>query len=368
MLQEGSPVDQEAFRAAATEIVGAMKVYAYQIASREPDLLIENGVIVRQGIVAHRVPFSELLSVRRRKPWEEPLIASFFTSGVVIKSKSNRELYVGLPNAKVAEFTKDVELIQAKALGRKAIPKEQLSLMSTNDEKDHLASESSTQPQISQPEPATIANQRVYQVAHRLLGQLPTMVKEQVLALPEGSQSAFFEEYTRRRKLTILGYLCWLALGCHYAYIGGKWSAQIIFWLSWLSIVIGLVWWIIDFFRIPAMVRNHNRDAAIGALQDLRRVTPAGATPMPGGSMAPPGGSMAPPEGPPPVPSFSTPPPGSATRDAVPSNPSPANEGVSPSDSRRTSDRIRELKQMLDEGLITQAEFDEKKARVLSDL
>lgn len=122
----------------------------------------------------------------------------------------------------------------------------------------------------------------------KLFGQLPTMVKSEVMALPDSQRSAFFEEYTRRRKVTVLGYVAWLILGSHYAYIGGRWLVQVVFWLSSLSIVIGAVWWLIDLFRIPMMVRNHNRDVAIAVIQELQRVTPGQrppqASPLPPGT------------------------------------------------------------------------------------
>ena len=107
----------------------------------------------------------------------------------------------------------------------------------------------------------------------KLMGQLPSMVKEQLATLPTARQAAFFEEYTRRRKLTVLGYVAWLLLGSHYAYIGGRWGVQLIFWLSWATLVVGAGWWIVDAFRVPQMVRNHNRDVAILVLNDLRQVT-----------------------------------------------------------------------------------------------
>ncbi|MBI3706327.1 MAG: hypothetical protein HY246_01345 [Proteobacteria bacterium] len=61
--------------------------------------------------------------------------------------------------------------------------------------------------------------------------------------------------------------LCWLLLGSHYLYFG-RWLLQLVFWLT----LGGLgAWWIVDLFRLPAMLRRHaarveeKRDAAAAA-------------------------------------------------------------------------------------------------------
>lgn len=55
-------------------------------------------------------------------------------------------------------------------------------------------------------------------------------------------------------KNVVTAYLLWACLGAHYAYVG-KWGVQIFFWLSLGGL---LVWWAIDVFRIPSMVRKAN--------------------------------------------------------------------------------------------------------------
>ena len=49
-------------------------------------------------------------------------------------------------------------------------------------------------------------------------------------------------------------YLCWLFLGCHYAYLG-NWGLQILYWITFGGIGI---WALIDLFHIPSKVSNHN--------------------------------------------------------------------------------------------------------------
>ena len=60
-------------------------------------------------------------------------------------------------------------------------------------------------------------------------------------------------------KSTGLGYLCWI-FGCHYAYVN-KWGIQILFWLTAGGL---LIWWIIDFFRIPSLVKIYNLELGQG--------------------------------------------------------------------------------------------------------
>lgn len=49
-------------------------------------------------------------------------------------------------------------------------------------------------------------------------------------------------------------YLCFIFLGCHYAYLG-KWGLQILFWVT----IGGIGFWaLIDLFTIPSKINKHN--------------------------------------------------------------------------------------------------------------
>ena len=67
-------------------------------------------------------------------------------------------------------------------------------------------------------------------------------------------QVEFKEEFARRKKSVLVGYICWFFLGWHYAHVG-KWGIQFLFWLTAGGF---LAWWIIDFFREPGIVRRYN--------------------------------------------------------------------------------------------------------------
>jgi TM2 domain-containing membrane protein YozV len=50
-------------------------------------------------------------------------------------------------------------------------------------------------------------------------------------------------------------YLAWICLGSHYLYLGRP-IRQLLFWLTLGGL---LLWWLGDFFRLPAMIEKHNR-------------------------------------------------------------------------------------------------------------
>ena len=105
-------------------------------------------------------------------------------------------------------------------------------------------------------------------IPDRVRKNLPAFVLDEVLALPPEKQKAFLGEYHRKSKSVFLAYCLWL-IGFHYLYLG-RWGMQICYWLTGGGL---LLWCLIDFFRIPSMVRNHNKDVAIEALKNLKAVS-----------------------------------------------------------------------------------------------
>jgi len=98
---------------------------------------------------------------------------------------------------------------------------------------------------------------------------LPAMVRNELANLSAQRQEEFVEEYRRKAKSAGTAYLLWLLLGWHYIYLR-KWGLQILFWLTIGGIGI---WWIIDLFRIPSMIRDYNKDVAVDVLRNLKVVT-----------------------------------------------------------------------------------------------
>jgi hypothetical protein len=59
------------------------------------------------------------------------------------------------------------------------------------------------------------------------------------------------------RKKKRYAYPAWLCLGSHYLYLDRPFT-QLLFWLTLGGL---LLWWVADFFRLPALVEEHNRRA-----------------------------------------------------------------------------------------------------------
>ncbi|HEX7073534.1 MAG TPA: TM2 domain-containing protein [Hyphomicrobiaceae bacterium] len=103
-----------------------------------------------------------------------------------------------------------------------------------------------------------------------LLDKLPQVVKSELAKLPPERQAEFAEEFKRKLASTPAAYLCSL-LFCHYGYLG-RWGMTIIMWIASIVTfgIVGLIWWLIDLFRIPRMVANYNKDVAVAVMRDLK--------------------------------------------------------------------------------------------------
>lgn len=92
-----------------------------------------------------------------------------------------------------------------------------------------------------------------------MMNSLPTIIQSRLQNYSVKDQEAFVLEYKRRKKSIFTGYLLLLFLGWHYAYLN-KWGYQILcFFTLWGF----LIWWVIDWFRLPFMVKRYNRELAI---------------------------------------------------------------------------------------------------------
>lgn len=87
---------------------------------------------------------------------------------------------------------------------------------------------------------------------------LPASVQAALKGLDKVEQKAFRKEFNQRSRSTFTGYLAWALLGWHYLYLG-KVGLQFAFWFTGGFLVVG---WLIDFFRLPGMIRQFNDDLA----------------------------------------------------------------------------------------------------------
>ena len=95
---------------------------------------------------------------------------------------------------------------------------------------------------------------------------VPARVRDELAARPGPTRAAFHEAFRRRARSTATAYLIWVLVGGQYGYVG-RWALQILFWVT----VGGLmVWWAVDLFRIPGIVRRYNERVSHEILEGLR--------------------------------------------------------------------------------------------------
>ncbi len=103
-------------------------------------------------------------------------------------------------------------------------------------------------------------------VAPDIFKILSPLVKNALSKLPEDKQELFVDEFKRRYKKNSVAYLLWFFFGWHYIYLKTI-GWQLAFWLSFGGF---LIWWFVDVFRIPGMVRSCNEDIARQIMRDLK--------------------------------------------------------------------------------------------------
>ena len=99
----------------------------------------------------------------------------------------------------------------------------------------------------------------------RTVKSLPPSVQHVVMKMDRESQSAFFNEYERKKKKKSIGWIAWIIIGWHYLY-AGKIGLQFAFWFTLGGFG---VWWFIDLFRMPSIIRSANEQIARQAIQTL---------------------------------------------------------------------------------------------------
>jgi hypothetical protein len=95
---------------------------------------------------------------------------------------------------------------------------------------------------------------------------VPERVRGELAALPASTRAAFDEAFRRRARSTTTAYVTWILVGGQYGYVG-RWALQILFWVTLGGL---MVWWVVDLFRIPGMVRRYNERVSHDILESLR--------------------------------------------------------------------------------------------------
>jgi hypothetical protein len=107
-------------------------------------------------------------------------------------------------------------------------------------------------------------------IAPKIAYRIPTMVRNELAKMPANKQSEFIEEFERKKKSAPLAYLFLvLIFAMHYGYMK-KWGLQVVFWITGGGL---LIWWIVDLFRIPGMIKDYNRDVALEVMRDMKAIS-----------------------------------------------------------------------------------------------
>jgi hypothetical protein len=107
-------------------------------------------------------------------------------------------------------------------------------------------------------------------ISSSIADNLPSMVRNELAKMSAQKQEEFVEEYKRKSKSLGFAYLFLVfVFSIHYGYLG-KWGLQIVFWLTGGGF---LVWWFIDLFRLPGLVKDYNKDIATDVMRNLKSVS-----------------------------------------------------------------------------------------------
>ncbi|MBT7713130.1 MAG: TM2 domain-containing protein [Deltaproteobacteria bacterium] len=99
---------------------------------------------------------------------------------------------------------------------------------------------------------------------------LPATVREALSKLPVVLKDEFWEEYQIQSRSIAVSYLLWLIpppFSCHYLYSRNL-IKQILFTITCGGLYL---WWFVDFFRVPQIVKVENRNSARKILRRMLR-------------------------------------------------------------------------------------------------
>jgi hypothetical protein len=107
-------------------------------------------------------------------------------------------------------------------------------------------------------------------IPNSIADDLPAMVRNELARMNAQRQEEFVEEYKRKNKSLGFAYLFLLIVfSLHYGYLR-KWGLQIVFWITGGGF---LIWWFIDIFRLPGLVKNYNKDIATDVMRNLKVIS-----------------------------------------------------------------------------------------------
>lgn len=103
-------------------------------------------------------------------------------------------------------------------------------------------------------------------ISSSVSNNLPSMIRNELSKMSAQKQEEFVEEYKRKAKSVGISYLFILLIfGMHYGYLK-NWGLQLVYWITLGGFGI---WFIIDLFRLPGLVKDYNKDGTRTTLMHL---------------------------------------------------------------------------------------------------
>lgn len=90
--------------------------------------------------------------------------------------------------------------------------------------------------------------------------------------LTEKQKAYAFSTYNSRKKSTSTAYILWFVFGVYYFYLG-KPLKNILLWVTSL-ILVGVIWWIVDAFRMSSIVEDVNAQIAYDVCAEAKFMFP----------------------------------------------------------------------------------------------
>lgn len=78
--------------------------------------------------------------------------------------------------------------------------------------------------------------------------------------------------YANREKKVSTAYILWVVFGVYYFYLGHP-VKNILLWIL-CGCFIGIIWWIIDLFRISGMVKRKNQEILKICIEEAQQLYP----------------------------------------------------------------------------------------------
>lgn len=98
------------------------------------------------------------------------------------------------------------------------------------------------------------------------ISKVPSSLHKPFLTLSQDQQETFLAQYKSSKKSTLICYLWFVMLGAHYAYL----NRTALLLAYWITLGGCFFWLLADIFRIPFLVRNHNKKIALEIMQKVK--------------------------------------------------------------------------------------------------